>query len=100
MDVKASLMEAISRLQSAAPRGGEVWLGYEDLKKQVEVQDDPKVLTEMAQILGTVIKEQMNSAHALFKEEAFDKVTPSPEKSDQRDEGYFTRPEGPRRRRE
>lgn len=61
MDIKASLVDALTELQRLAPAGGEVYRDYENLKGIVNRQEDRNVLIMMARDLDVVLKKEVKN---------------------------------------
>lgn len=59
VDIKVSLVEAITNLQRLAPADSEIYRNYEQLKRIVSRQEDRNVLALMARELHEVLNEQI-----------------------------------------
>lgn len=59
VDIKVSLVEAITNLQRLAPADSEIYRDYEELKRVVNRQEDRNVLALMARGLNEVLNEQI-----------------------------------------
>jgi len=68
LDAKAAIVDALTKLQASTPEGGEVWLGYEGLKKTAAAEQDPVKLVGMAKALQEELAKGSIEGTSLFSD--------------------------------
>jgi hypothetical protein len=68
LDAKAAIVDALTKLQASTVQGGEVWLGYEGLKKAAEAEADPAKLIGMAKVLQEELAKGSAEGTSLFSD--------------------------------